>query len=264
MSAENQWYLLPADLTGLQGVNHLERLLDMGDGDQRIDARALRWVDAAGAVLLRAALERFANRRAANRAWIERPEDPRTCRCFEEILGELPEAVHLYGTEPAPGRHRDVLLAAERLRDEVHAREPATTLLAAQERATGRGKVLPGAVLVEGFEELVINAIVYGRRSDVDAVAAACVTRCGDLQVAVFDTGDPDPVPESPVAWLHEHARRSEAKPGGFFGVVRSAQYPSTLTIISRGAMLRWHKERKVSQVSGGLPGYLAILEVHL
>jgi len=256
-------FVLPEQLTETSGVVGVEDLLQMPNGDVQIDASRLRRIDALGAVVVRAAIERFVCARAGNRIWISRPADPRIGALFCHILGELPGEVDMIGCEPERRRHDDVLLEARRLRDDTHRKEASGALDGAQARHTARGQVKPGRLLLEAFNELAINAIKHGMHSDVDAVGAACITRGGDLQVAIFNC-DERALELSPSEQLRTDVVRSRLKGGGYYGAVRSASYPSTLQIMSRGALLRWRERVQVGRVPGSLPGYLAALEVHL
>jgi hypothetical protein len=264
MASSDRIYVLPRELLGVDGVRTVEGLLEQNDGDIQIDATGLRRIDALSAVVLRAAIERFTARCASNRAWVNRPVAEPVCTFFCHIIGDLPHAADLHGHAPERPLHADVLLAARRLRDDRERFEGSACLENAERRHTRRGQVLPGRLLLEGFNEMVINGLTHGQGSDVDVISAACVTPVGDLQVAVFD-GSLTFVEDSQVhTTLREHAERSEAKQGGYCGVVRSAKYPSSLRVMAGAGLLSWSQRIHVTNTSARLPGYLAALDVHL
>jgi hypothetical protein len=264
MTSSDHTSVLPRELLGVSGVRAVEGLLEQSNGDIQIDATGLRRIDALSAVVLRAAIERFVARRKSNRVWINRPEAEPACTLFCHLIGDLPDAADLHGVAPKRPRHVDVLLSARRLHDDQARSEASDSLRDAEHSYTRRGQVRPGRLLLEAFNEMVINGLTHGQHSDVDVISAACVTPLGNLQVAVFD-GSSSFVDDSDIhVTLRGHAERSEANQGGYCGVVRSAKYPSSLLLMAGAATLSWNQQIRVTNTNARLPGYLAALDVEL
>ncbi len=264
MTAAREPFVLPRRLTGQTGVESVEALLMMSDGPVQIDASTTVRVDALSATVLRAGIERLTCGGRENDVWIKRPTEPRAASLFCGLLGEMPENVDVHGGPTHRMPHRDVLLAATRIHDDRARDEASRTLRRNEESYTARGLVKPGRLLVEAFNEFVDNAMKYGMSSDVDAVAAACATHHDRLQFAVFNCAESPADGAAATEVLRDHVRRSEQKPGAFYGAVRSAKYPSTLQLMTGNARLRWCQRVEVTEVPGSLTGYLAALEVDL
>jgi hypothetical protein len=256
-------FLLPSLLQGASGVRAVEPLLGMSRADLAIDASGLRRIDAMSAAILRAAADRFTSNGGA--VWVSRPHDASGSALLTGLLGDLASTVEFYNGVPPIAPHRDVVLAARRVRDFTTLADARQQIREADRRHRNRGQVRPGALLIEAASELGELGMIEARRDGRSAIVVACVNHVNDYQVAVYDEAPRALAAADHGQVLREMIASSEAPPrrGALYGLMESARHPSTLTLMLGNASLRWRSRPTLRQAGGDLSGRLIALEVH-
>jgi len=255
-------FVLRPVLLGPQALTHLESLLDAPDGVVVLDARAVTRVDAFAAVVLRAAIERQLDRDATNSITIRAPSDARAWDWLADLLSGPPSRCTVTD-QPRPARREsNVLIPAQRLRDEGD-RE---LLLYAARYALSAARIQmgPTRLLREGLAEMIHNALTHGADSDVDAlVAVALEPQSNNLQGVVLDLGRHICDDDDPVRALRAAVAESKRSLGGL-STLTLRETPATVRLAAGRGRGRWKDETRVREVETRFGGFAASLELHL
>jgi hypothetical protein len=255
---------LPEDLSGPAAVRHLAPLLTSEAAHLRLNAAAVQRVDAIGAVVLRAAVERIAQRGGGYAVWITRPSHAGAQAHLQALLGPLPAAVDWLGPSVDVVAHPPVLLGATRVFDHVHAKEVVAELVIAEESHAPRGRVIPGIVLTTAYVSMAHNAIKHGAQSDVDAICAAAVMPDGSYQVAAFNLSPPLAERDDVGPQLLDYLGSPNGRTGDLAGLTVGLGYETSVSVLCGTTALEHDGDVWVTREHPHIDGFLVALDIQL
>ena len=256
---------LPPVLLDPKAVAKVDRLLEIPDGGLEIHADRVRRIDAFGAVVIHAALERFVQRHPDNVAVIYPPLDASAWSWFSSLISDLPNRCSIAGDVPHPPAVREVLLPCRRVRDQEDHLVTKHDLKNAVRTHARLRRVRLRRLLIEAMSELIHNGLTHGSDSDVDVVCGACLEpQSNQLQVVVFDGGQQcSSAPDTALA-LREAYEKSTNSAGGMRGLLFRDGTPARLRLAAGTARFSLQHRESTWLVDSHLSGFLASLEIPL
>lgn len=252
-------------LRGQKSLGAAAGLLRPASPQLTFDGRALRQVDAFGAVFLRAAVDVHLARGPAHSVSLIEPEDPAVFGTLHDLMGglALPSRCSWAGLEPTPRRSDQVVVPAGPLVTQKDLDAVVDFALPAALSALGHGQRV-ARVAQEAAAVLLDNAIVHGGGSPMFCThfdAATC-----NVQVVVFDRGG-FPSDDDGSA-LRDVVARIRDGDGGLSGL-SDQRYKGVMYILR----LSWGRGRasypvrdrrwRSSSVREALPAFVGSIEIN-